>query len=209
MDYSTWPRLLVVDVEGNGHQPPDLIELAVVPVENGRPVPACARATLVHPPRPITPFATRVHHITDQHVAGAPAWKEIAEQVKADLDGAWIAAHNAHVDYRVLARHLPDWTPTGVLDTLRLARATYPDADGHGLDALLAYTAVPLDEVPGQRHRAAYDAHATSLLLIKLADRYRTWDALVAAAVPPGMPGDPRSAALPQFEPEPEEPTLW
>ncbi|WP_375546842.1 hypothetical protein [Streptomyces gossypii] len=36
-------------------------------------------------------------------------------------------ARHAGVDYRVLTRHLPGWEPAGVLDTLRLARATYTD----------------------------------------------------------------------------------
>jgi exodeoxyribonuclease X len=203
MDYGTWPRVLVVDVEGNGQQPPDLVELAAIPIEHGSPVPQSLRACLVRPPRPITPFAARVHHITNEDVAAVPAWDQTASKVQADLEGAWIAAHNAHVDYAVLRRHMPDWRSPGVLDTLRLARATYPDAESHSLDALLAHTRIPLEAVAGQRHRAAYDAHATALLLVHLAAHYPSWDALIAVAVPPGLPGAPQPAA------RPEEPTLW
>ncbi|MGA5818110.1 exonuclease domain-containing protein [Kitasatospora sp. NPDC094028] len=203
MDYGTWPRLFVVDVEGNGGTPPDLVEVAAIPVVNGSPVPSSTRSTLLRPPNPITPFARRVHGITNQDVANAPSWEEIGPRIHADLEGAWICAHNAHVDYGVLLRHMPDWKPAGVLDTLRLARATYPKAGGYGLDALITMTGIDLAAVPGHRHRAAYDAHATALLLLNLAGYYSTWDALTAAAVPPGMPGAP----LPT--PEPEEPTLW
>ncbi|MFJ2868263.1 exonuclease domain-containing protein [Kitasatospora sp. NPDC087314] len=204
MDYGTWPRVFVVDVEGNGAQPPDLVEVAAIPVVNGSPVPSSARSTLLRPPNPITPFARRVHGIRNRDVATAPTWEQVGPQVHADLEGTWIAAHNAHVDYGVLLRHMPDWKPAGVLDTLRLARATYPKAGGYSLDALIELTGIDLASVPGQRHRAAYDAHATALLLIALAGHYDTWDVLLTAAVPPGMPGAPLPPA-----PKSEEQTLW
>ncbi|MER6178556.1 3'-5' exonuclease [Streptosporangium sp. NPDC001681] len=201
MNFGTWPRLLVVDVEGNGATPPDLVEVATIPITAGRPVPQSAHSTLIRPPRPITAFATRIHHITNHDVDSAPRWESIARAVQANLDGVWIAAHNAHVDYTVLRRHLPDWQPDGVIDTLRLARATLPDAPGHSLDALLAHTAICLSGISGQRHRAGFDAHATALLLVNLAAHYPTWDALTAAAIPPGMPG--------HATPDHEEQTLW
>jgi DNA polymerase III epsilon subunit-like protein len=127
----------------------------------------------------------------------------IADKVQADLDDACIAAHNAHIDYGVLARHLPTWKPAGVLDTLRLARAVLPSLPKHGLDALITHTGIDMSGVPGQRHRAAFDAHATALLLLNLAASFATWDDLVAAAVPPRLPGVPTPA------PDTEEPTLW
>ncbi|WP_327065046.1 3'-5' exonuclease [Kitasatospora sp. NBC_01302] len=204
MDFGTWPRVLVVDVEGNGAQPPDLVEVAAIPMVHGSPVPSSARSTLLRPPNPITPFATRVHRITNQDVATAPTWEQVGARVHADLEGTWIAAHNAHVDYGVLLRHMPQWRPAGVLDTLRLARATCPAAGGYSLDALIDLTGIDLAAVPGQRHRAGFDAHATALLLLDLAAHYDTWDALLAAAVPPKMPG----ASLPAT-PNSEDQTLW
>lgn len=204
MNLSTWPRLLVVDVEGNGANPPDLIEIAVVPIDGGRVRPEQTKATLVRPPQPITRFATGVHHLTNQDVANSPTWESIAADVQAYLDGAWIAAHNAGVEYSVLTRHLPTWQPAGVIDTLRLARAALPDAPGHGLDALLTHTVLDVSTVSGRRHRAAYDAHVTALLLLALAGRYATWDDLIQVAVPPKMPGAPAAPA-----PDHEEQTLW
>ncbi|MFF4814538.1 exonuclease domain-containing protein [Kitasatospora sp. NPDC001309] len=200
MDYSTWPPIIVVDVEGNGAQPPDLVELAAIPVVDGSLVPSSARSTLIRPPHPITPLSVRIHGITNQDAASAPTWPQIGARVRAGLEGAWIAAHNAHVDYAVLLRHLPGWQPAGVLDTLRLARATYPKAAGYGLDALIELCGIDLSAVPGKRHRAAFDAHAAALLLIHLAGHHATWTALLTAAVPPGLPGHPQ----PQ-----EDATLW
>lgn len=192
MHFADWPRpLYVVDVEGNGANPPDLVEVAAIPIEGGRARPDEARQWLIRPPVPIPARISLIHGITNEMTADAPAWAEVADEVGGLLEGAWIAAHSARVEHTVLSRHLPDWQPRGILDTLRLAKATCPGGDSHGLDALLARTGIDLSEVAGVRHRAGYDAHATALLLVHLAARYPTWEAMTARAVPPGMPGMP------------------
>ncbi|MGW2022012.1 3'-5' exonuclease [Streptomyces decoyicus] len=200
MNFSSWPALLVVDVEGNGNNPPDLVEVAALPVRNGRPDKSTAGAWLTRPRRPVTPVAARIHGLTNERLANKPGWEEIADQVHGLLGTSWICAHNAHVDYKVLAAHLPQWRPAGVLDTLRLARATYRGLPKYSLDALIEHVQPDLAHAPAQRHRATYDAYATAQLLIAMATRYDTWDQLVAAAVPPGLPGAPEPA---------KDPTLW
>lgn len=200
MNFSTWPPLIVVDVEGNGTHPPDLVEVAMLPVRDGRPDLTTARSWLVRPPRPVTARASRVHGLTNERLARCPPWHDIAGQARTTLGHAWIAAHNAHVDYRALAAHLPGWQPAGVLDTLRLARPTLPDLPSHTLDALIDHLDPDLTQATDRRHRARYDTHATALILLTLAQHYPTWDHLTKTAVPPGLPGT--------AEPD-EEPTLW
>lgn len=87
-----------------------------------------------------------------------------------------------------------------MLDTLRLAKATYPGLPKYSLDTLIEHVQPDLSNAPARRHRATYDAFATAQILIAMATHYDTWDQLAAAAVPPGLPGSP--------EPE-EEATLW
>ncbi|MFG2351553.1 3'-5' exonuclease [Streptomyces phaeochromogenes] len=200
MNFASWPALLVVDVEGNGTNPPDLVEVAALPVRDGAPDKTTAKAWLTRPNRPVTAFATRVHGLSNNDLADKPAWAQIAGQVHTFLGTAWICAHSAHTDYRVLRAHLPGWEPAGVLDTLRLARATFPDLDGYSLDALIKHLQPDLSEAPAQRHRATFDAFATAQILIAMTAHYQTWDQLAAAAVPPGLPGTP--------EPD-KDPTLW
>jgi exodeoxyribonuclease X len=202
MNFAAWPRLLLmVDVEGNGAKPPDIEEIAAMPVREGRLAPQEAWATLIRPPRPITAAVSRIHHITNQSVDQALRWAVAGPTVHADLGTAWVAAHHASVDYGVIRRHLPTWQPAGVLDTLRLARCTYPSAPGYGLDALLKYTKVDLGAVPDHRHRAGYDAHAAALLLRHMARGFDTWQDLITVAVAPGMPGAPAGHA--------GDPKLW
>ncbi|WP_326606504.1 exonuclease domain-containing protein [Streptomyces sp. NBC_01800] len=90
--------------------------------------------------------------------------------------------------------HLPKWAPAGVIDTLRLAKATYANLPSYGLDALIEHVQPDLSAAPARRHRATYDAYATAQLLVAMASCYETWDQLVAAAVPPSMPGAPEEA---------------
>ena len=180
-------RLVVVDVEGNGQQPPEIVEIAVAPVDGlalaGEPV-----AWLVKPERPIVPIVTRkVHGIRNADVADAPPWSAIASDVTAALAGRILVAHNARVEYDVLRRHLPDWQPETVLDTLRLARAVWPGLDAYNLDGLLAHAGIVLDDAPGQRHRAGFDVQATALLFLALVKEVRTPDELFAAASLPGL----------------------
>ena len=158
----------VVDVEGNGQQPPDLVELAVVPIVGGEIQEPTS--WLVKPERPIKYFATRIHGITTQDVADAPSFEEIANEVRASLDVPALIAHNAHVDIGVLKRYLPKWDVPEVFDTLKLAKRLLPNQSGSRLGmlvhALNLAEGLPDDLTP---HRAAYDALVTARLFVRLA----------------------------------------
>lgn len=205
-------RLVVVDVEGNGQQPPEIVELAAVTITNGsvlsEPV-----SWLVKPARPITALVTRkVHGISNAAVATAPSFAEIGHQVEAVLAGAWLVAHNARVEVELLARQLPGFSPAGVVDTLRLARVLWPDRTGYGLDALIHQEHLDLSRVAkSRRHRAAYDAHATALLLLRLLD---TAPATVRslrhlADLAPFQPRRSSAVMADQDVGQPEQPSLW
>lgn len=179
-------RFAVIDVEGNGQQPPEIVEIAVVPVD-GLAVGAPA-SWLVMPSRPITPIVTRkAHGIRNADVASAPAFDQIAPQVLATLAGRIPVAHNARVEYEALRRHLHGWTPEVMLDTLRLAKAIWPGLASYSLDPLLAHAGITPEGAGGTRHRAGFDAHATALLFAGLARTTAGRDELYALARLPGM----------------------
>jgi exodeoxyribonuclease X len=158
----------VVDVEGNGQQPPDLVEISIVAIENGTIGPA--QNWLVRPPRPITAMARRFHKITDDDVSDAPTVAEIEPDLRAALDRTVFVAHNASVDLGVVTREIPGFQPTHVLDTLKLARRLLPGRDSYKLGALVdAFDLaedLPQELVP---HRATYDALACARLLAYIA----------------------------------------
>ncbi len=165
-----WTALnyVVVDVEGNGQQPPDLVELAVVPIVGG--VIGTLASWLARPDTPITPLASKIHGITNEDVAGAPPFSQIEAQVRRALAGGAVVAHNAHVDIGVLRRKLADWECPEVFDTLKIARRRLSRQVSYRLRSLT--TLLDLDDglpsglVP---HRASYDALVTARLFVRLA----------------------------------------
>lgn len=167
-----WTSLnfVVVDVEGNGQRPPDLVELAAVPIVGG--VIGEPLSWLVKPDAPIQHFATRIHGLTNKDVAGYPSFEAITGNVLAALDADALVAHNAHVDLGVLSHRLPDWESPEVFDTLKLARRLVPGLDSYRLGKLAeAYSLaeeLPDDLAP---HRATYDALVAARLFVLLATK--------------------------------------
>ncbi|MFF0488509.1 exonuclease domain-containing protein [Nocardia sp. NPDC004068] len=194
-------RLAVVDVEGNGHNPPEIIEIAILPVTDTVVHPQDMRSWLIRPQQPISPIVTRkVHGIRDRDVADAPTWDQVASDIRLALDGRIMVAHNAKVEQSVLSRQLPDWAPPLVLDTLRLAKKVWPGMDGYGLDKLIQHARLDTTAMGAHGyHRAAYDSWAAWQLLVRLlTDSGVDWTALVTAA------------ATPEFKPAHEpEAGLW
>lgn len=67
-------RLIVVDVEGNGQQPPEIIELAALPIDADYGIESDMLSWMIRPQKPITAMVTRkVHGIRDGDVADCPA----------------------------------------------------------------------------------------------------------------------------------------
>ncbi|WP_410792331.1 exonuclease domain-containing protein [Kribbella sp. C-35] len=158
----------VVDVEGNGQQPPNLVEISIVAIRQGTIGPA--NTWLVRPPRPITPMARRFHRITDEQVAGAPTVADVDADLRTALGDMVFVAHNAGVDLGVVGRELQGYQPTQVLDTLKLARRLLPGRDSYKLGALVdafdLAKGLSTDLAP---HRATYDAIVCARLLVHLA----------------------------------------
>ncbi|MET9264129.1 exonuclease domain-containing protein [Amycolatopsis sp. NPDC004079] len=163
-------KYVVVDLEGNGHQPPDVVELAAVPIVDG--VIGEPDEWLVRPDQPITPFAHRIHGISNHDVEHNDTFADVKAHVLRALEADVLIAHNAHVDVGVLERKLDDWECPEVFDTLKLARRLLPGLPTYKLSSLvkefeLGNSLGHLD----QPHRAAYDAIVTARLFVHIAGR--------------------------------------
>ncbi|HEX6467879.1 MAG TPA: 3'-5' exonuclease [Streptosporangiaceae bacterium] len=185
-------RYVVVDVEGNGQQPPDLVELAAVDIVGGvvgQPV-----NWLLRPDEPIKHFASRIHGITNRDVADAPVFADIENEVRRTLDADAIVAHNAHVDLDVLGRKLVGWTPPEVFDTLKLARRLLPGQGSYKLGALVdAFNLAGGIDEELTPHRATYDVLVTARMFVLLASKTGALE-LLRADPPEG--GDDETPAL-------------
>lgn len=97
---------------------------------------------LINPGCPIPPDATAIHHITDEMVAGAPSFKEVAAEFAEFCSGdtVLIAHNNDAFDLHFLRNEfsrnsldMPSWK---FLDSLKWARRYRPDLPRHTLQFL-------------------------------------------------------------------------
>ncbi|GLY51328.1 3'-5' exonuclease [Lentzea sp. NBRC 102530] len=175
--------LVVADVEGNGQQPPDIVELAMLTVD-GPGDQSDFKSWLVRPTRRISPIVQRIHGISNADVENCPPWSAIEQEVSTLLAGRTLIAHSASVEYKVIGSHLPQWAPPMVLDTLKLAKHVWPDLESYKLTDLIAHAEIDTTEFSEQRpHRAGYDTWCAWLLLCALlGDQEMTWEQLVKVA---------------------------
>jgi DNA polymerase III epsilon subunit-like protein len=163
-------RYWVIDVEGSGSTPPEIVELAMIEIADLK-FTGQKRHWLVRPKGPIEPSATRIHGITDDDVVGAPAIEDIADQVMEVLEDWPIIGHNVRVELQIISRSIPDWTPRAAIDTLKLARLLRPGLPSYGLEKLgaslgHAEEAARLSE--SRHHSALYDATLTGLIFVDM-----------------------------------------
>ncbi len=166
-------RFWVIDVEGNGASPPEIIELAMVEVAD-LSITGNQRHWLIRPIQPITAAASRIHGLTDEDVADAPNVDDIADAILPWIEATPIVGHNVRVEVDILARSLPDWVPNTAIDTLKLARAVLPGLDSYALGKLGAHLGLDREAAGrsgGQHHAALFDATLTGLIFIDLLRR--------------------------------------
>lgn len=156
---------VVVDVEttgGSGDQH-RITELAAVKVRDGKVVDRFQ--TLINPQRTIPQKITRLTGITDDMVAGAPPFSDVADEFAAFMGDAIFAAHNVNFDYGFVSREygrLGRRFRHAKLCTCASMRKVYPGLPSYSLGALCAEFDVPLK----QHHRALCDAEAAAELLL-------------------------------------------
>lgn len=163
---------VVVDTETTGSGPDDrIIELAAVRVRGGRLVDRFA--TLINPGRSVPPFITRLTGITTAMLLGRPTADEVLPDFLDFLGDGVLVAHNLAFDRKMLEAELRrinlPWPGNPALCTLRLARRLLPGLPAKGLDGLIRFYQIPVEN----RHRALGDAEATAHVLLRLLDEAR------------------------------------
>jgi DNA polymerase III subunit epsilon len=150
-------HLVFVDLETTGGNSAydRITEVGLVRVENGELVEEWS--SLVNPERPIPSYIEAYTGITNEMVAAAPRFADIAALVRDKLRGAVFAAHSARFDYSFLRsefRRLDLPFSAKVLCTVKLSRRLFPQFAHHNLDALMERHGLSCSA----RHRALGDA---------------------------------------------------
>ena len=175
------PRDLVfVDLETTGGNAAfdRITEVGIVRVTNGEL--ADEWSSLVNPECPIPPYIEAFTGISNQMVAGAPRFAEIADVVRQKTQGAVFVAHNARFDYSFLRSEFlrADMTFSAkVLCTVKLSRRLFPAYARHNLDAVIERNGLTCSA----RHRALGDARVLHDFWFKL--RREVPEPRLAAAV--------------------------
>jgi len=149
--------LAIVDLETTGAHPVHdrVTEIAVVEVDGGEL--AAEWSTLVNPGTAIPPAIQALTGITNDMVAAAPRFRDLAGELLERLAGRVFVAHNARFDYGFLRS---EFERAGLkfqartLCTVKLSRRLYPGHARHNLDSVIERHGIACNA----RHRALGDA---------------------------------------------------
>ncbi|MGN6567384.1 MAG: exonuclease domain-containing protein [Flavipsychrobacter sp.] len=160
----------IVDIEttgsyalGNG-----ITEIAIV-IHDGKEI-LHFYETLINPHKHIPLFIQSLTGITDEMVANAPSFEEVAGQIYELLQDKVFVAHNVNFDYSFVKHNLQAAgyeLELKKLCTLRLARKIIPGLKGYALHKLSSHLEVNLTN----HHRAGGDAMATAQIFGILVNR--------------------------------------
>ncbi|MCB0761584.1 MAG: GIY-YIG nuclease family protein [Flavobacteriales bacterium] len=120
--------------------------------------------SLIRPEGSIPPYIVQLTGITNEMVAEAPRFEEIATELETFIDDAIFVAHNVNFDYSFIKKHFEDcgmvWN-RNKLCSVRLAKKAFPGLRSYGLGNLCSHFNIE----NAARHRATGDTLATVELM--------------------------------------------
>lgn len=157
----------IIDVETTGGRAvrDRITEIAIV-VHDGTKI-VDTFDSLVNPETRIPYGITQLTGITQEMVADAPKFYEIAKKVVELTEGAVFVAHNVRFDYSFIReefRRLGFTFTRKQLCTVRLARKAFPGLRSYSLGKLIKHFGIQVND----RHRALADTLATVELFEKI-----------------------------------------
>lgn len=153
-------KYAIIDIETTGGSPrtEKITEIAIF-IHDGQQV-IDEFTTLINPERTIPAYITSLTGITNEMVADAPKFYEVAKEIVLFTDACIFVAHNANFDYGFIKtefKNLGFDYQRKTLDTVRLSRKLLPGHASYSLGRLCDDLGIRING----RHRAAGDALAT------------------------------------------------
>ena len=150
----------IIDIETTGGRPQfDKITEIAVFVHDGNKI-IDKFESLVNPEQTIPYFITALTGISNEMVADAPKFYELAKKIIEITEGNIFVAHNARFDYGFIREEFNNLGYTfkrDILDTVKLSRRLIPGLRSYSLGKLCDEVNIQIKD----RHRAAGDALAT------------------------------------------------
>jgi DNA polymerase-3 subunit epsilon len=182
------PDFVVVDVETACSRVSSICQIGIVGFRSG--IEIFAYETMVDPCDDFSPFNTRIHGISCDHVVGKPTFGHIHETIDAHLAGRITVAHS-YFDKGALTAacrvHDRPAIETIWLDSVRVAKRAWPELPSHRLNVLTRFLGIR-----HKHHDALSDARAAGMVIVRAFDH--TGIDLAGWMSPPKRPA-PRPAA--------------
>ena len=159
--------LVVFDTETTGFSATKdrIVEIGAIKIRNGEIVEE--RNWLINPQQSIPSRVTKVHGISNAMVKDKPTFAQVYPEFQAFVGNAILVAHNARFDVDMMRGELNranlDLPENVVLDSLKLFRRWYPEAETHKLGDLANYIGLQGDGF----HRGDVDSRFTALILFE------------------------------------------
>ncbi len=152
------PKYSVIDIEttGNNREGQKIIEIAIINYDGNEIEEVWS--TLINPERRISLFITNLTGITNEMVADAPKFYEVAKKIVTMTEGRTFVAHNAFFDYRFIQREFNDLGFSfrrEVFCTYRMSRLVFKDLPSYSLKNLCRHFNI----VQSSPHRALSDTY--------------------------------------------------
>ncbi|HPR33402.1 MAG TPA: 3'-5' exonuclease [Prolixibacteraceae bacterium] len=160
----------VIDIEttGGNYKSAKITEIAILLFDGKKIVRSFE--TLVNPECPIPPMITKITGISNEMVANAPRFYEIARQIVELTAHRVFVAHNVDFDYGFIRKEFADLGYSFRLKklcTVQLSRKYFPGLKSYSLGNICPYLGIKIEN----RHRAGGDARATVQLLSKILEK--------------------------------------
>lgn len=202
-------KYAIVDIETTGGlaKRDKITEIAIVLYDGNKVIDQYQ--TLINPERSIPPFISNMTGITNDMVADAPLFCEVAKDIVLKTEGAIFVAHNARFDYSFLKEEFSRLGYTFTrkqLCTVRLSKKMLPHLKSHSLESLIRHFSISVKN----RHRALDDALATVEVFNRITSTGYAQDE-VSAMINLGIKEArlPHSISLEQIHRLPESPGVY
>ncbi|MBM7643406.1 ATP-dependent DNA helicase DinG [Streptococcus loxodontisalivarius] len=128
--------------------------------------------TDINPHQPLTEHIIELTGITDQQLAQAPEFSQVARTIYELIEDCIFVAHNVKFDANLLAEELfmeGFELRTPRVDTVELSQIFYPGFEKYSLGQLAEHLQLELHDA----HTAISDAYATAQLFLKLKEKIK------------------------------------